>query len=217
MASLLSQTNLHPRVHTPGALPPPCLCSCCPLSPGPLPGQRPLPILVDALRRLIANDWEPRLWSQMGLGSSVARWPHQLHESWCSQPESSQHLPGLFLKTKSEAFSTGPSIRYMWADVIVFNYYDYLSKVILVFNLVYKMTFQCRRKVNFQRMWVKRPEKVEGWRKKPSLVKEWYFNWKRLPLKEEPLRQAVCWVPTSATVAGSPLGRGAAWIHYLNY
>lgn len=72
------------------------------------PWPEPLPILVNALRRLIANDWE--LWSQRGLRTSVARWPHQLHGSWCSHPESSQHLQGLSLKTKSEAFSTGSSI-----------------------------------------------------------------------------------------------------------
>lgn len=73
----------HQSPHTLGSLPLLAFAHAV-LSPWPLPGQRPLPILVNALMRLIAHDWEPRLWSQMGLRFSVAGWPHPLRVSWCS-------------------------------------------------------------------------------------------------------------------------------------
>lgn len=48
---------------------------------------------------------------------------------------------------------------------------QYMCQVIMLFNLFYKVTFQYMGKENFQKVWVKRPEK-EIWRKKPFLVKE---------------------------------------------
>ena len=56
-------------------------------------------------------------------------------------------------------------------------------------NLFYEVTFQHMKKENFRRLWVKRPEEFETWRKNPLWWKS--FNNTRGPLKEELLLQ-VC-------------------------